>query len=145
LGVVARPYQAIATGLGLGSVIVIGMTGSLAGFDDTIFPADSLPHAVVQDFPSSSHILSRLRLLQPIAVVIGSIYVLWLLQNFWRKQERSPWMLLLTVTLTAQIALGTINVILLAPVWLQVTHLLVAEMFWILFVLASADQLFANH
>jgi len=32
--------------------------------------------------------------------VIGSIYVLWLLQDFWRKQERSPWMLLLTVTLT---------------------------------------------
>jgi len=36
-------------------------------------------------------------------------------------------------------------VILLAPVWLQMTHLLVAEMFWILLVLASADQLFANH
>ena len=84
---VARPYQAIATGLGLGSVIVIGMTGSLAGFDDSIFPADSLPHAVVQDFSSSSHILSRLRLLQPIAVVIGSIYVLWLLQNFWRSKS----------------------------------------------------------
>src|SRR5580704_5616881 len=145
LGVVARPYQAIATGLGLVSVIVIGMTGSLASFDDTIFPVDSLPHAVVQDFSSSSHILSRLRLLHPIAVVIGSIYLLWLLQDFWRKQERSPWMLLLTVTLTAQIALGTINVILLAPVWLQMTHLLVAEMFWILLVLASADQLFANH
>ena len=53
-------------------------------------------------------------------------------------------MLLLTVTLAAQIALGTMNVILLAPVWLQMTHLLVAEMFWILLVLASADQLFAN-
>jgi hypothetical protein len=77
--------------------------------------------------------------------VIGSIYLLWLLQDFWRKQERSPWMLLLTVTLTAQIALGTINVILLAPVWLQMTHLLVAEMLWILLVLASADQLFADH
>ena len=144
-GVVPKPYQTIATGLGLLSVIVIGMTGSLASFGDTIFPADSLPHAVVQDFSSSSHILSRLRLLHPIAVVIGSIYLLWLLQDFWRKQERSPWMLLLTVTLTAQIALGTINVILLAPVWLQMTHLLVAEMFWIQLVLASADQLFADH
>jgi hypothetical protein len=34
---------------------------------------------------------------------------------------------------------------LLAPVWLQMTHLLVAEIFWILLVLASADQLFATH
>jgi hypothetical protein len=36
------------------------------------------------------------------------------------------------------------NVILLAPVWLQLTHLLVAEVFWILLVLASADILFAD-
>jgi cytochrome c oxidase assembly protein subunit 15 len=142
LAVVARPYQTIAMGLGLVSVMVIGMTGSLASLGDTLFPADSLRHAVVQDFSSSSHILLRLRVLHPIAAVIGCLYVLWLLQTFWRKQERPPWM---PVTLTAQIALGVMNVILLAPVWLQMTHLLVAEMFWILLVLASADQLFANH
>ena len=141
-GVVPRPYQTIAVGLGLSSVMVIGMTGSLASLGDTMFPADSLRHAVVEDFRSSSHILLRLRVLHPIAAVIGSTYVLWLLQTFWRKQERSPWM---PVTLTAQIALGAMNVILLAPVWLQMTHLLVAEIFWILLVLASADELFATH
>jgi heme a synthase len=144
-GFVRTPYQAIAAGLGLVSVMVIGVTGSLASLGDTLFPADSLRHAVVQDFSSSSHILLRLRVLHPIAAVIGSIYVLSLLQAFWRKQERSAWMSLLPITLTGQIALGAMNVILLAPVWLQMTHLLVAEMFWILLVLASADQLFANH
>jgi heme a synthase len=140
-GVVRAPYQPIAMGLGLLSVMVIGMTGSLASLGDTLFPADSLREAVVQDFSSSGHILLRLRVLHPIAAVIGSIYVLWLLQGFWRKQERSPWM---PLTLTAQIALGIMNVILLSPVWLQMTHLLVAEMFWILLVLASADQLLAT-
>jgi len=144
-GVVRAPYQAIATGLGLVSVMVIGMTGSLASLGDTMFPADSLRHAVLQDFSSSSPTLLRLRVLHPIAVVIGSLYVLWLLQTFWRKPERSAWMSLLPVTLTGQIALGAMNVILLAPVWLQMTHLLVAEIFWILLVLASADQLFATH
>jgi len=141
-GVIPRPYQTIPTGLGLVSVMVIGMTGSLASLGDTLFPADSLRHAVVQDFSSSSHILLRLRVLHPIVAVVGSTYILWLLQTFWRKQERSPWM---PVTLTAQIALGTMNVVLLTPVWLQMAHLLVAEIFWILLVLASADQLFANH
>jgi cytochrome c oxidase assembly protein subunit 15 len=143
--VVAEPHEQIAIALGLISIMVIGMTGSLASFSDTVFPADSLRHAVVQDLSSSSHILLRLRILHPIAAVIGSMYALWLLQTFWRKQQRSPWMPVVTVTLTAQIALGAMNVILLAPVWLQMTHLLVAEMFWILLVLASADQLFANH
>jgi hypothetical protein len=37
-----------------------------------------------------------------------------------------------------------LNVILLAPIWLQMTHLLVANLFWILLVLASTDSLFAN-
>jgi hypothetical protein len=31
---------------------------------------------------------------------------------------------------------------LLAPVWLQIVHLLVADLFWILLVLASANLLF---
>jgi cytochrome c oxidase assembly protein subunit 15 len=142
---VQAPYPMIATALGLVSVIVIGMTGSLASLGDTIFPADSLRHAVVQDFSSSSHVLLRLRVLHPIAAVIGSIYILWLIRAFWRKQERFAWVPLLTITLTGQIALGAMNVILLAPIWLQMTHLLVAEIFWILLVLASADQLFATH
>jgi len=47
----------------------------------------------------------------------------------------------LTGTLLAQAALGVLNVLLLAPVWLQLTHLLVAEILWILLVLASANLL----
>jgi heme A synthase len=43
--------------------------------------------------------------------------------------------------LLAQVALGILNVLLLAPVWLQITHLMVAEIFWILLVVASADVL----
>src|SRR5437667_4108413 len=79
-GVVPRLYQTIATGLGLVSVMVIGMTGSLASLADTIFPADSLRHAVLEDFSSSSPTVLRLRVLHPIAAVIGSLYVSWLLR-----------------------------------------------------------------
>jgi heme a synthase len=138
---VARPHQIILTGLGLVSVMVIGMTGSLASLGDTIFPSDSLRHALMQDFSASSHILLRLRLFHPVAAVVGSTYVFWLLWSLWRKQDNSPWMFGLTAALITQIALGAINVILLAPIWLQMMHLLVAEMVWILLVLASAELL----
>jgi len=141
---VQTPYLTLATILGLASVMVIGMTGSLASLGDTIFPADSLRHAVLQDFSPSSPLLLRLRVLHPIAVVVGSLYVLWLVHTFWRKQERSAWISVLPITLTGQIALGAMNLILLAPVWLQMTHLLAAQIFWILLVLASADQLLAT-
>jgi heme a synthase len=144
LVVVAKPHEQIAIGLGLVSVVVIGMTGSLASLGDTIFPAGSLRHALMQDFSSSSHALLRLRLLHPVAALMGSIYVLWLLWTFSGKQDRSTWPLVLVVMFTAQIALGAMNVILLAPIWLQMAHLLVAELVWIVLVLASADLLFAN-
>ena len=139
----ATPYQTIAIGFGVVSIIIIGMTGSLASLGDAIFRVDSLRHAVLLDFSSTAPTLLRLRILHPVAAVIGSIYILWLLQAFWRKRDRSAWVPLLPIVLTVQIALGAMNVILLAPVWLQMTHLLVAEIFWIVVVLASADRLFA--
>jgi heme A synthase len=120
---------------------VTGVTGSLASLGDTILPVGSLRHALLQDFSSSSHVLLRLRLLHPVAAVIGSLYVLWLLWNLQGKRDWLASRLVLGATLTAQIVLGLMNVILLAPVWLQMTHLLVAELFWILLVLASAGLL----
>lgn len=142
--VVAKSHERFAIGLGLVSAMVIGVTGSLASLGDTLFPVGSLRHALMQDFSSGSDALLRLRLLHPVAAVMGSIYVLWLLWKFWGKQDRPVWTLVLAVSLTAQIALGAMNVILLTPVWLQMTHLFVAELVWILLVLASADLLFGS-
>jgi len=50
---------------------------------------------------------------------------------------------MLAGVLIGQIGLGILNELLLAPVWLQLVHLLVAELFWVLVVLASATQLFS--
>ena len=53
----------------------------------------------------------------------------------------------LTVTsksFTEQLILGAINVILLAPVWMQLVHLLVADLLWIAFVLLGATALAAE-
>jgi heme a synthase len=142
---VARPHQIFSTGLGLVSVMVIGMTGSLASLGDAIFPSHSLRHALMQDFSASGPILLRLRLFHPVAAVAGSSYVLWLLWCFWRKQDYSPWMFGLTAALISQIALGAMNVFLLAPIWMQMMHLFVAEMVWILLVLASAELLLVEN
>ena len=40
-----------------------------------------------------------------------------------------------------QLALGLLNVYLLAPVWLQLAHLLMADAIWIAFILLSAEAL----
>jgi heme A synthase len=40
-----------------------------------------------------------------------------------------------------QLALGLLNVVLLAPVWLQIVHLLAADALWIAFVLLAVGAL----
>ena len=55
--VLAKQSEMILIGLGLLSVMVIGMAGSLASLGDTIFPSDTLRHALMRDFSASSHVL----------------------------------------------------------------------------------------
>jgi len=140
LAVTAKPRELFAIGIGLVAVMSIGITGSLAALGDAIFPAISLRSSLMQDLSSSSHHLLRLRLLHPVTVVLGAIYVLWIVRKNSGRQAHAPKALpFLISVLMLQIGLGVMNVILLAPVWLQIVHLLVGDLFWICLVFASAD------
>jgi heme a synthase len=136
--VIKKPRELIAIGFGLVAAISIGITGAIAALGDTIFPASSLRTSLMQDFSSGGHIFLRLRLLHPAVAAIGVIYFSWMILNgFWRRGRSSAIVYVLIGTIAAQIGLGIVNVILLAPVWLQIIHLLFAEVFWVLLVLAS--------
>lgn len=142
LVVAGARYERIVIALGLLCVMASGMTGSLAALGDTIFPGTSLKTSIAQDFSASAHLLLRLRLIHPVVAAIAFFYVLWMVRKLSRNREESPGTLpYLSTTLLAQIALGVSNVLLLAPVWLQIAHLFVAEVFWIMLVLASSSVL----
>lgn len=132
----------LAVVFGLLATMCIGITGSVAALGDTLFPAISLRASLIQDF-SSGIILLRLRFLHPVAAVLGAAYVLWILLRNSKTPRRSWNQVALAAVLITQIGLGILNVILLAPLWLQIVHLFVAELFWVLVVLASADLLFS--
>jgi heme a synthase len=142
--IVKNRAEIAAVALGLLATMSIGITGSLAALGDTLFPATSLRTSLMEDF-SSGNILLRLRFLHPVVAAIAATYVLWLVL----KRPKNPGRLgnqgvMLAGVLIGQICLGILNVLLLAPVWLQLIHLLVAELFWVLVVLASANLLFAT-
>lgn len=130
--------------LGLLATMCIGITGSLAALGDTLFPATSLKASLVEDF-SSGNVLLRLRFLHPVVAGIAATYVLWLILRTVKSPGRlRNQVMTLAGVLIGQIGMGILNVLLLAPVWLQLVHLLVAELFWVLVVLASATLLFAT-
>jgi heme a synthase len=136
---IQKRAEVSAVVVGLLAVLTIGMTGTVAALGDTLFPATSLRSSVLQDFTSDSPALLHFRLLHPLLAVIAGIYVIWIvLKNASRGIAQSRASMALTILLFAQIGIGMLNVLTLAPVWLQILHLLVADMIWISLVLASS-------
>jgi cytochrome c oxidase assembly protein subunit 15 len=123
---------------GIAATLAVGVTGTLAALSDTLFPATSLAAAFAQDFSTSGGWLLRLRILHPLSAVVAGIFVCWLLaRSFARHSERGMAMLVLSL-LVLQFALGIADVTLLAPVWLQIVHLLGADLLWIALVVLTA-------
>ena len=127
--------------LSLFAIMIVGMTGALAALGDTLFPAASLRLSMLQDFSSAGNALQHLRFLHPVAALLGGSYVLWFLVRSGERSGNVKLSQILVSLLIAQAALGGLNVLLLAPVWLQILHLLVAELFWIGVVLLSSRLL----
>jgi cytochrome c oxidase assembly protein subunit 15 len=123
---------------GLSATLVLGVTGTLAALSDTLFPATSLSAAFAQDFSASGGWLLRLRILHPLTAVIAGLFICWLLtRSFGRPSERKLAILVLCL-LVLQFGLGLADVTLLAPVWMQILHLLGADLLWIALVLLAA-------
>ena len=51
------------------------------------------------------------------------------------------WARVVAVVAAGQLAVGALNVMLLAPIWMQLVHLLVADVLWIALVLLGATAL----
>ena len=132
------PFGAIAA---IVAVLIVGVTGSLAALGDTLFPASSLGAALTQDFAAGSTWLVRWRWTHPTIAFIASIFLIWLLVRAARRT--SAWdnrglSALVLILLVMQYVLGVLDVVLLAPLWLQLTHLLGADLLWAALVVLTA-------
>lgn len=134
----ATRTQKLLFGLGIAGVLVLGMTGAIAALGDTLFRVDSLAEGIAQDFDPDSHLFVRLRTLHPVlALATGAL--LMAVSGSALSQRKEPLVRKAAgatlVFVSLQIALGFLNLMLLAPVWLQIVHLLVADVLWISLVL----------
>lgn len=124
-------------------LLVAGASGAVAALGDTLFPSASIGEALRADLSTSSHLLIRLRVLHPV-LAVGAAFGVAVFSarlsrgrsGFAPRAARA-----LTTLLAIQIGIGVVNVSLLAPVWLQLVHLAVADAIWIGFVLLGAEVL----
>jgi cytochrome c oxidase assembly protein subunit 15 len=136
-----RLVAPIGAATGIFVVLIVGVTGSLAALGDTLFPATSLGASLAQDFSAGSGWLVRWRWTHPTIAFLASIFLIWLVVRaaqrgaHWDNRVISAVLLLL---LAAQYVLGVLDVVLLAPVALQILHLLGADAFWAVLVVLTA-------
>lgn len=140
LTLTGRPRDIAAVVAGLFATAIIVITGTVAALGDTLFPATSLRSSVLEDFTPGAPSLLHYRLLHPVVAVLAGVYVLWVIANrSMKRTHQSRASMALIIVFFIQLGLGFANVLLLAPIWLQIVHLLVADLLWTVLVVASAD------
>lgn len=132
-------HRSALVALTLIATLIAGATGSVAALADTLFPSPSLRAGLLQDFSASAPLLVRMRWIHPAAslfvvVCVGLLYL----------QARSRTVSFLAAILGLQFVLGIADILLLTPIWLQISHLLGADLFWIALVVIAAESLFSR-
>lgn len=126
----------------LGFVLVVSITGVIAALGDTLFPSTSLAQGMQQDFSETASFLVRLRGLHPVFAVACGVYILALMMRL-MKPDQGPEVRIMArwaaLAVFVQLCAGAVNIALLAPVWMQLIHLLLADMVWISLVLLMAQ------
>jgi heme A synthase len=134
-----------ATGVGLlcAGVLVASSSGAVAALGDTLFPVASLSEALWADLSVTSHVLIRLRVLHPVLAVVAALALIVTARRFAEGlgSTVTRFARAVSVLTVLQITLGILNVFLLAPIWLQLLHLLVADGVWIALILLGATVL----
>ncbi len=121
---------------GLLAMLVVSAAGAVVALGDTLFPQHSLAAGLAADMDPTASFLIRLRIWHPIFAVLVGIYLCGVAiyrADFDTPALRRPgrWIIILVLL---QLALGFVNVFFLAPLALQMAHLLVANVLWVVLV-----------
>jgi heme A synthase len=125
-------------------LLVLGVSGAVTALGDTLFPVSSLAEGKAQTVSDSAHLFVRLRVWHPtLAVIVGLAVAAAAVLSMKRTSDPTARRLALAVIalFALQLGVGVANVWLLAPVWMQVVHLLLTDLLWIAMVLLSASAL----
>jgi cytochrome c oxidase assembly protein subunit 15 len=144
LALAGRGPTVAAVAVAFAGVLLAGVTGAIAALGDTLFPATSFVAGLRDETGEGAPLLLRLRILHPFAAIAAgaALLVAARLALRARPEERVRRAALAVMALVAlEIAVGGANVLLLAPVWLQLVHLVAADALWIALVLLAAAAL----
>lgn len=125
--------------IGFVGMLILGTSGAIAALGDALFPSQTFAAGFAADLDPASHLFLRLRIFHPFIAIAVGLYVMILSATFGLAHTRAKhFAVTLIITIAVQWIVGAVNVVLLAPVWMQMLHLLIADVLWITFILMMA-------
>jgi len=131
--------RTVVFALALAGVLILGTSGAVTALGDTLFPVAPLSEGEAQTFSGTAHVFVRLRIWHPtLAIAVGAAVVASALVAV-RSDPRTGALAQTLVTLfLLELGVGLLNVWWLAPIGLQLVHLLLADLVWIALVVLTA-------
>jgi heme A synthase len=129
---------------GLLGLIVVGVLGAIAALGDTLFPSQSLAEGFQGDFAPTAHLFVRVRVWHPVLAVAVALYLLIASQLARGSGVDRSLTAKVSLLVVVQIGVGLVNLGLLAPIWTQLIHLLIADLLFIALVRLTAASLSAT-
>ena len=127
-------------GIGIFGVVILGMSGAITALGDTLFPSTSLAETLAQQSTPGANFLVQLRIYHPVFAIAVGLYSLYFVRYLSRKFKdqigRRLCLLVFCLVLLQWVA-GLTNILLLAPVWMQVVHLFLADLVWVSYILLA--------
>jgi heme A synthase len=130
--------------LGLAGIILIGMSGAITALGDTLFPSTSLTHTLAEQSDQNAHFLIQLRIYHPVIAILVGVFTFSVARSIFNRSTNSlqkKLSSLLCGLIILQWIAGITNVLLLAPVGMQMVHLFLADLVWISFILLAGHTL----
>jgi heme a synthase len=120
-------------------LLALGSSGAITALGDTLVLTEGVSPV---DSPVVAKLVAR-RFYHPTLAVFTFVLVVGLV--LWLRSRTAPEATLYSRSLLGlfgvQLLVGAANVLLRAPVWIQISHLAVSDLLWIAFVLLAAESL----
>jgi cytochrome c oxidase assembly protein subunit 15 len=138
------PHAGRDLSLAISGFLVAGVLGTFAALGDTFAVPATLSEGLRADFSALSNVFVRVRILHPLAAGALSAWLLLFVARLMSSKTAVSYYarrlgVTIGVVVICQVGMGVANILLKTPVWLQLMHLLGADILWITAVLLASE------
>ncbi len=139
-----REPVTVLLALAVAGMIVLGASGAVTALGDTLFPVSTFAEGKEMTFAPDAHLFVRLRIWHPtLALAVSAIVAAAAFAAVRTRPDSTvrTWAAATVSLVATQLLLGLANMWLLAPIPLQLAHLLLSDLLWIALILLAATAL----